>query len=240
METDSIRLGSGAMFDRIARRYDLLNRVISLGLDQRWRRRLVSAVLPGSAEKLLDLATGTADVAIAAAKLRPEVTVVGVDPSAAMIEEGQHKLRAQQLQGRVSLELGNAEALHFPNASFDGVSIAFGIRNVPDRKRALMEMARVTKPGGVVGILELGEPKAGPLAALARVHIHRIVPALGAFLSGDSEYRYLARSIAAFPRPEAFCALMEEAGLVEVRAERLSFGAVYLYLGRAPTTPAAG
>ncbi|MCA9547288.1 MAG: class I SAM-dependent methyltransferase, partial [Myxococcales bacterium] len=133
--------GSGQMFDRIARRYDLLNRILSLGLDRSWRRKLVAA-LPDQG-RLLDVATGTGDVALALAKAYPQVTVTGLDPSVGMLDVGRGKVTARQLDARVELIEGDAQAMPFPDNHFAGACIAFGIRNVPDRARGLAEMARV-------------------------------------------------------------------------------------------------
>lgn len=219
------------MFDRIAPRYDMLNRIMSLGIDRRWRRRLLAA-MPTQGH-LLDLATGTADIAIALAQRAPEATITGLDPSPNMLAIGREKAMRAHLNDRIQLIEGDAQALPFPDHHFAGSCIAFGIRNVPDRPRALREMARVTKPGGPIAILELSEPTGGPLAALARLHVHHIVPRLGALLSGDREYRYLQRSIAAFPPADDFLALMREAHLRDPIAHRLTFGTAHLYLATA-------
>lgn len=227
----STREGSGAMFDGIAHRYDLVNRVISLGIDQSWRKKTVRSLQLKPGARVLDLATGTADLAIMIAKLYPHVTLVGVDPSEKMLEVGRKKLGLAQLGERIELLVGDAQALALPSRSFDGVSIAFGIRNVPDRLQGLREMARVTKPGGRVAILELSEPRGGLLGPLARFHVHSVVPAVGALLSGAKEYRYLQRSIAAFPPPREFEALMVEAGLRVVASTALTFGVCHLYVG---------
>ncbi|HLU66954.1 MAG TPA: ubiquinone/menaquinone biosynthesis methyltransferase, partial [Kofleriaceae bacterium] len=205
--------GSGAMFDRIARRYDLLNRVLSLGLDRAWRRRTAAALELGAAPRVLDLATGTGDLALAILRRHPDATVVGIDPSAAMLAIARDKIARRGLARSVELQVGIAEQLPLADASVDAVTIAFGLRNVPDRERALREMARVTRPGGRVAVLELGEPRGRVLGPLARFHIHRVVPRLGALLSGAREYRYLERSIAAFPPPEEVAAMMVRAGL---------------------------
>jgi len=228
--TPPARPGSGQMFDAIAPRYDLLNRLMSGGLDQGWRRRLVRAVAAPEGARLLDLATGTADVALALARAYPDATVVGSDPSMQMLAVGREKVTAQGLTARIALEVGDAQALPYADDTFDGVTIAFGIRNVPDRAKALREMTRVVRPGGRVCILELGEPD----SALARLHVHHIVPRLGALLSGSREYRYLQTSIAAFPPASAFCELMRSSGLVDVKAQRLVLGAAHLYVGQVP------
>lgn len=230
------RQGSGQMFDAIADRYDLLNRIISLGVDQRWRRLTVSKLELGERPKVLDLATGTADLAIRIAQTHPDAQVVGLDPSVNMLAIGRDKARADALDGRVKLVEGDAQALPFDDDRFDGVTIAFGIRNVPDRAKALAEMARVTRPGGRVAILELSEPRSGLLGPLARFHVHHVVPTLGGLLSGKKEYRYLQRSIAAFPPPEEFAALMRASGLEVLEVRPLTFGVCTLYVA----TPAEG
>lgn len=228
--------GSGQMFDAIADRYDLLNRIISLGVDQRWRRLTVSKLELGARPKVLDLATGTADLAIRIAQTHADAQVVGLDPSVNMLAIGRDKARADAVDGRVKLVEGDAQALPFDDDRFDGVTIAFGIRNVPDRARALAEMARVTRPGGRVAILELSEPRSGLLGPLARFHVHHVVPTLGGLLSGKKEYRYLQQSIAAFPPPETFAELMRSAGLDVLEVIPLTFGVCTLYVG----TPAEG
>ncbi len=224
------REGSGAMFDGIAARYDLVNRVISLGIDQSWRRKTVRALGLANSHRVLDLATGTADLAIQVARSEPSVNVVGLDPSGKMLDVGRSKVQRAALTSRVELVQGDAQALPFGDQSFDAVCIAFGIRNVPDRGQALREMARVTRPGGRIAILELSEPRGGFLGALARFHVHSVVPYVGALLSGDKEYQYLQRSIAAFPPAEAFAALMQSSGLDVIAVEALTFGVCHLYV----------
>jgi demethylmenaquinone methyltransferase/2-methoxy-6-polyprenyl-1,4-benzoquinol methylase len=235
------RDGSGAMFDRIATRYDLLNRLMSLGLDARWRNRLVRslsdaadrAVAAGHRLEFLDVATGTADVALAIARAYPGAHVVGLDPSREMLAVGRKKVDARGLDEQVELIEGDAQALPFEDARFAATSISFGIRNVPDRLLGLKEMARVTRRGGVVVVLELNEPERGLLAPLAKLHVHHIVPRLGAWLSGAKEYRYLQTSIAAFPAPEAFAGMMESVGLRVEGMTSLGFGSAHLYVARA-------
>ena len=221
--------GSGAMFDRIAPRYDLINRLISLGLDRRWRLRLVRNIAQDHPARVLDLATGTADVALGLARALPHSRILGLDPSRGMVTLGHQKVRAARLDDQVGLALGDGQQLPFADHAFDAACIAFGIRNVPDRLGALRELVRVTH--GTVAVLELAEPGGGVLAPLARVHARRLVPRLGAWLSGAQEYRYLQRSVAAFPPPEEFAQLMREAGLARVQYERLTFGAAHLYVG---------
>lgn len=223
--------GSGAMFDRIAGRYDLLNRLTSLGLDQSWRRAAVEALTPPSRAELLDLATGTADLALVIASRYPDARVWGLDPGLRMLGFGQRKLEGDPRAGRVGLVAGLAEALPFADGSLDGCTMAFGIRNVPERGAALAEIARATRPGGRLVILELTTPRGrGPLAILARAHIRHLVPRLGAWLSGWNEYRYLERSIAAFPPPDRFAGTIAAHGWRSVRTRRLGFGACTLFV----------
>ncbi len=223
----SVAPGSGAMFDRIARRYDLLNRVLSLGLDRRWRRRAAAALELGADARVLDVACGTGDLALAILARHPGAALTGVDPSRAMLDIAADKAARRRVP--LALEVGIAEELPFADAMFDGVSIAFGLRNVPDRERALREMARVLRPGGRLVVLELGEPRGRLLGPIARFHIHRVVPRLGALLSGAREYRYLERSIAAFPPPEEVVAMMRRAGLMPRDPRPLAFGACHLF-----------
>jgi demethylmenaquinone methyltransferase/2-methoxy-6-polyprenyl-1,4-benzoquinol methylase len=232
MNTVSKVNGSGAMFDAIAPRYDLVNRVISLGIDQSWRKKTVRALELSDNARVLDLATGTADLALLIAKVAPGASVIGLDPSPGMLAVGRAKIEDRGLSERIRLVEGDAESLPFEDQSFDGTCIAFGIRNVPDRARALAEMARVTKRGGRVAILELSEPRKGALASLARFHVHTLVPRVGAFLSRAPEYRYLEQSIAAFPPAEEFGALMERSGLAVREIVSLTFGVCHLYVGQ--------
>lgn len=235
------RAGSGAMFDGIAHRYDLLNRLMSLGLDERWRHKTVAALeLPPDA-RVLDLATGTADLAIRIIRQHSDSRVTGLDPSAGMLAIGSQKIASLGMSGQIELIVGDAQNLPHADATFDGVCMAFGIRNVPERARALAEMARVTRPGGRIAILELSEPESGLIAPLARFYIRTLVPRMGALLSGSREYRYLQRSIAAFPPAARFARIMEQAGLRVVRVEPLTFGVCHLYVATPrPTATSAG
>ncbi|MFC1641837.1 ubiquinone/menaquinone biosynthesis methyltransferase [Myxococcota bacterium] len=226
-------LGSGQMFDRIANRYDLLNRVISLGFDRTWRHRTAQSLRPIGPRHILDLATGTGELAIELAHLYPNASVLGLDLAPLMLDIGAKKIAEQGLQHRVRLELGDASRLPFSSASFDACTMAFGIRNVADRRRVLAQMQRVTRPGGRLAILELSEPR-GRLAPLLRLHVHGLVPLVGSVLAGASEYRYLSRSIAAFPAPEEFVLLLKAVGLRSVRVEAMMLGVLHLYLASVP------
>ncbi len=246
-------LGSGAMFDRIARRYDLCNRVLSLGLDRGWRRRAVRALLlpPDARPRVLDVASGTGDLAIDIARACRGAAVIGLDPSAGMLDVAARKVARRGLADRVTFALGDAQRLPYGSCELDAAAIAFGIRNVPDRGAALRELARVVRPGGRIAVLELGEPSGrtddrAPLPAralrrllggAARFHCRQVVPRLGALLSGAREYAYLQRSVAAFPPPAEFAALMRTSGLHVVDVQPLTFGACTLFVATPAEDP---
>ena len=222
--------GSGAMFDTIADRYDLMNRLMTFGIDQRWRRQTVDLLRLTEQVRVLDLATGTADLALLAAKRLPQATVVGLDPSANMLSIGMGKVRKAGLESRIELVHGDACQLPFEDESFDGITMGYGIRNVTDRPRALREMSRVLRRGARVCILETGEPT-GPLGLAARLHMRVLVPVLGGLLSGaPAEYRYLQRSTSAFPRPDRFAEVMEGSGLRVLQIVPLLAGASHIYV----------
>lgn len=235
MSESLVPLGSGQMFDRIAARYDMVNRVLSLGIDQRWRRRVVRALGLAKGElgehpRVLDVATGTGDLAIEIARACSGATVVGLDPSPGMLAVAEQKLAKRGLTDRVKLVEGDAQVLPQGNCEMDAATIAFGIRNVPDRPKALRELARVVRPGGKIAVLELGEPRKGPLAAMARFHSHYFVPKIGALLSGKREYAYLQKSVAAFPPAEQFAAIMRDCGLRVLEVLPMTFGVCTMYL----------
>lgn len=223
----TVRPGSGAMFDRIAARYDLLNRLCSLGIDRTWRRRAVRALELPAHGRALDLATGTGDVAIEMVRQQGTLQVDALDPSEKMIAIGRRKVERRGMQQQVTFGLGEAQSLPYENDRFDGTAIAFGIRNVPDRLQALREMGRVTKAGGRIALLELSDPCR---SRLAKLWVHHVVPQLGALLSGAKEYRYLETSIAAFPPASEFARTIESAGLRLLQSRPLLFGVAHLFV----------
>lgn len=219
------------MFDAIAARYDLLNHVLSAGLDRRWRFRAVAELGLGPAARVLDLCTGTGDLAIAAVDRRPGVSVVGVDFASQMLRLAQQKLQGLRLQRAVRLVRGDAMYIPLADGTCDAATIGFGIRNVVEPARALEEIARVLRPGGRLAILEFGQPRVPGIRTLYRWYFQYLLPLVGRTVSKHrSAYSYLPASVGTFPSPAEFSALMAAAGFSQVRAVPLTLGIVYLYV----------
>lgn len=220
------------MFDTIAPRYDLLNRLLSMGIDRRWRTFAVGKVhtTPGGA--VLDIATGTGDVALEIARQTPQdVTIVGADISREMVEIGRQKVAASPYSGRISFEIAPCEALPFPDSRFDSVTIAFGIRNVVDRQKGLAEMYRILRPGGRAVILEFSMPSSPLFEKLYRFYFLTILPKVGGLISKRSAYQYLPDSVLEFPSREEFKSMMSRAGFGNVTHHDLTFGISTVYVG---------
>jgi demethylmenaquinone methyltransferase/2-methoxy-6-polyprenyl-1,4-benzoquinol methylase len=219
------------MFDNISPQYDLLNRMLSMGIDQGWRRRVMRLVAKEPVEHLLDVATGTADLAILASKKVPKVT--GVDISEGMLEHGRTKVSKRKLEQRVVLLRADSAALPFPDATFDAVTVAFGVRNFEELERGIAEMRRVLKPNGRLFVLEFSKPQHTPFRQLFRFYFHNVMPFIGKLVSRDNAaYTYLPKSVDAFPEGPEFVRLMAAAGLRETSAESLTGGVATLYVGR--------
>jgi len=220
------------MFSAIAPRYDLLNRVLSAGRDRIWRREAIRATgLPASG-RLLDVCTGTADMALEAARQFPGARIAGVDFSAPMVALGRHKVRRVGLSDRIQLGVAPAEALPFPDDSFDAVTVAFGLRNIPDRQRGLAEMHRVLRPDGRAVVLEFTTPPGRLFRAIYLWYFRRVLPAIGRLISGHhSAYSYLPASVAEFPPPEELSARMREVGFRDVTHRLLTAGIVAIHVG---------
>ncbi len=223
--------GTPAMFNTIARRYDLLNHLLSLNVDRRWRRALVAYAEPRANDRVLDVATGTADVAIEFATRSRAAEIVGVDLSSGMLQVARDKLARLGLAQRIALREGDALSLPFDDASFDVVTIAFGLRNLPDYARGVSEMARVLKPGGRAVVLEFLPPRGVALVAY-RAYLTAFLPVTGRLVSGSPEaYRYLSASVREFVSEEDVRALISGAGLARVESRRLTGGVAGLYRG---------
>lgn len=218
-----------AMFDKIAGRYDLMNRVMTLGRDSAWRRATVEAVAPSAGGRVLDVGCGTGDLTLALAR-RGARLVVGLDPVDAMLGAAHAKLARQGVEPL--LVRGDGLRLPFPDSAFECVVSAFVMRNVPDLAAALRETHRVLRPGGRIGILELTPLRIPVVAPLFRLYFHHVVPRLGGLISGDrAAYSYLPASVDRFPSANRLAAMMDRAGFSRVRFKRLMFGTVALHVG---------
>jgi len=222
------------IFNTVTPHYDLLNRLMSARQDVRWRK-FTAKRIPVDATKVLDVATGTGDLAIEIARRRPRVQVAGVDFVERMMRPAQVKTAARGLSGRISYAAGDALALPFRDNEFDAATIAFGIRNIPDRPAALREMARVVKPGGKVMILEMTFPRTLGLRRFFEWYLNRVMPLVGRTISGNHEaYRYLPASIQDFLHPDDLARLFSDVGLSSVKAFPLTLGITYLHEGIVP------
>lgn len=222
------------MFGRIAHRYDLMNALMTGGRHQAWRRVAARLGSQGPGVLALDVATGTADLALALLETGRARAVVGLDFVEPMLRLARAKLLARQTGARVRLVAGDALALPFPDGTFGCVASAFLLRNLADLRGGLGEMRRVTAPGGKVVALEIAQPTLPGFRALFRLYFHHLVPWLGGLVSGDREaYTYLPRSVEGFLSPEALAALMAEVGLREVTIRRLGLGTVTVHVGTA-------
>jgi len=220
------------MFDAIAARYDLLNHVLSAGIDRRWRRRAIQSLQLTGHERVLDLCTGTADLAIAAARAQPGAArVVGIDFAGAMLGVGRKKIeRDQGLHHRVTLVRGDATRIPLTDRSVDAVTIAFGIRNVDEVAAACREMRRVLRSGGRLAILEFAVPTVPGLSRLYLGYLHHVLPRIGRAVSRhNAAYGYLPASIGAFSSPDEFVKIRRDAGFSSISANGLTFGSVILY-----------
>ncbi|TSA38901.1 MAG: bifunctional demethylmenaquinone methyltransferase/2-methoxy-6-polyprenyl-1,4-benzoquinol methylase UbiE [Porphyromonadaceae bacterium] len=230
MKTNESRENS-EMFDQIAGSYDFLNHMLSLNFDKGWRRKAISTFATMKPRRILDVATGTADMAIGAVRLNPD-QITGVDVSTGMLEIGRKKILDHGLADRITLIEAACEALPFEEYSFDAAMVAFGVRNFKDPELGLREIYRVLSPGGKLAILEFSLPRQKWLRNGYRFYFHRLVPAIGRWFSRDlSAYRYLPDSVEAFPKGEAFVAMLNRAGFTSSAYKPLSSGICGLYTG---------
>ena len=220
------------MFDNISPRYDLLNRVLSLGIDKGWRKKLIKILARENPKSILDIATGTGDLAIAEAVLKPE-HVTGLDISDGMLEIGRQKVEKHGLTSMISMENGDSEDLRFEDNTFDAVTVAFGVRNFEHLNKGLSEMHRVLKPGGLTLILEFSQPRFFPFKQIYFFYFRTVLPLVGRLVSGHSKaYTYLPESVSSFPFGKDFAAIMDETGFKEITWKALTFGICTIYTGR--------
>ena len=219
-----------AMFDNIAPTYDVLNHRLSWDIDKYWRRKAIRKLAKAHPQTILDIATGTGDFAILAAKLLHPTHITGADISEGMMDIGRQKARHEGLDNIISFEKEDCTALSYPDNTFDAVMAAFGIRNFQNLEKGLAEMARVLKPGGTFCVLELTTPVDFPMKQLFRIYSGTVLPLYGRIISKDtSAYEYLNKTIAAFPQGETMVEILKKAGFSKAAFKRLTFGICTLY-----------
>lgn len=217
------------MFDSIAGNYDFLNHFLSLGIDRGWRRKLIRKMAEQKPAKILDLATGTADLAIMSATLNPEL-IIGTDITEGMLDVGRQKVVAKGLQHLIELRTADSENLPFDDNSFDAATVAFGVRNYENLSKGLTEMRRVLKPGGKAYILEFSKPKVTPFRQLYHFYFNYILPVFGKLVSKhNSAYAYLPESVNRFPEGDEFIRIMQQSGFVHCTDRRLTLGICSFY-----------
>lgn len=222
------------MFDNIAPTYDLLNHSLSWGIDRSWRRAAIDSLRPYRPQRILDVATGTGDFAILAAKLLEPEALLGVDLSEGMMEVARQKVEREELQGVIRFQKEDCLNLSFPNGSFDALTVAYGIRNFSDLDCGLREMHRVLRPGGRLVIIELTAPRHFPMRQLFWLYSHVWMPLIGRLVSKDSRaYSYLPATMEAFPQGEEMRQILMRAGFSDVNFRRFTFGLSTLYTAEA-------
>ncbi|MCE7923739.1 MAG: bifunctional demethylmenaquinone methyltransferase/2-methoxy-6-polyprenyl-1,4-benzoquinol methylase UbiE [Haliscomenobacteraceae bacterium CHB4] len=227
---DSKKAEVERMFDNIAPKYDLLNRVLSLGIDVRWRKRALDYLKTAQPQSILDVATGTADVAIMAARILKPAKITGIDIANQMLDLGRLKIKKEDLEQVITLETGDSENLRFAGNSFDAVTVAFGVRNFENLEKGLAEMLRVLRPGGRVVILEFSRPRIFPFKQLYNSYFKYVLPAIGRLTSRDIRaYTYLFESVQAFPEGDDFLNILTKIGYQNPVCERLTLGICSIY-----------
>lgn len=226
------------MFDNIAPAYDFMNRAMTLGIDRSWRRKVVKTAAAAAPAAILDVATGTGDLAIQLARAVPQATVTGIDLSEGMLAIGRRKIADAGLTGRIDLRQADCLSLPFPNNTFDVVTVAFGVRNFEHLDKGYAEMVRVLRLGGTLIILELSTPTSPIVKPFYKLYTRGIIPLLGRMVSNDSRaYSYLPESIAAMPQGDKMLSLMEKAGMDSCAIRRLTFGVSSIYTGKKGNDP---
>jgi len=217
------------MFNNISPKYDFLNHLLSMGIDHLWRRKAIKMLKSQAPKKMIDLATGTGDFALAALNLNPE-KIVGVDISEGMLEEGRKKIKKKGKENVISMVLGDSESLPFDDNEFDALTVGFGVRNYENLEKGLSDMLRVIKPGGTAIILEFSKPKKFPVKQFFEFYSKYIIPTIGKLVSkDDAAYEYLPESVAAFPEGKDFLDILEKVGYKNPTATSVSGGIATIY-----------
>ena len=220
------------MFDNISHKYDFLNHFLSMGIDIIWRKKMIKIMKRQQPENILDVATGTGDLAITAANLIKPKEIIGVDISPKMLEVGKEKIKAKKLDHLIKMEVGDSENLRFEKESFDAAMVAFGVRNFENLDKGLADMNRVLNIGGKIYILEFSMPTAFPVKQFYHFYFKNILPLLGRMISKDNgAYQYLPDSVQSFPSGQNFLDRLEVAGFKQNRSKKLSFGIASIYIG---------
>jgi demethylmenaquinone methyltransferase/2-methoxy-6-polyprenyl-1,4-benzoquinol methylase len=220
------------MFNQIAYRYDFLNHFLSAGIDKGWRKKAIRELGSVKPRTILDVATGTADMPVMMMKFLSPERIVGIDISQGMLDLGKQKIAKAGLQQSICLQKGDAEEIAFPDSSFDGITVSFGVRNFQNLEKGISEMYRVLKPGGKLVILEFSRPEKGFFLTFYAVYLRFIAPRIGRMFSGNREaYKYLNDSVNAFPEGKLFTGILSRAGYQQTRSRKLSMGICAIYTG---------
>ena len=224
------------MFDGISPQYDLMNRIISGGIDIKWRKNVVALLLPKKPRKILDVATGTGDLAVALSQTQAK-EIVGIDISKGMLDIGKKKVKKSHWAKNIRMEIGDSENIDYPANHFDAVTVAFGVRNFENLDKGLLEILRVLRPGGNLVILETAVPQKFPLRQFYRLYTHFVMPVVGWFFSKDkSAYQYLSDSANAFPFGEAFNNILAKNGFIAIEDIPQTLGVASIYCAQKPTS----
>lgn len=233
-QEDSKKKQVTEMFDGISTEYDALNRKISLGIDVKWRRRVVDLLIPKKPESILDIATGTGDLALALTATKAS-RIVGLDISAGMLSVGKDKVKMGNLENTIEMVIGDSEALTYDDNSFDAVTVAFGVRNFENLELGLSELFRVLKPGGTLVVLETAVPTRFPFKQGYKFHTQVIIPLMGKLFTRDqAAYKYLSDSAAVFPHGKQFNNILEKMGFIEVEDSPQTLGVASIYCATKP------
>ena len=231
-QTESKKAQVAEMFNNISQRYDLLNHILSMGIDILWRRKAIKLLQEVKAETVLDVATGTGDFAIEALRLKP-TKITGIDISQGMLDVGKIKMKDKGYDSKIEMLLGDSENLPFNDNMFDAITVGFGVRNFENLEKGITEMHRVLSEKGKIAILEFSKPRKFPIKQFYNFYFLNVLPAIGKLISKDPRaYTYLPESVKAFPDGEDFVSIMQKCGYKEVKQIPLTFGIASIYIGK--------